>query len=380
MARVVENTSMSLLGIIAPDKISISGYFGKIEENTVYRVTEIFGIKVIYLLLPLETVDRLLVIGPFVGEQYSKQEIPDMLEKYGIDPAYHRTYREFLTSLPVIGDDSYFYQVLSTFAERIWGQGSYTTVVTDRSDRAKDSLLTEVSRDADADGILAEMRIMEERYKFENELISAVEEGRYGKLETFMTGFREASFEKRVADPLRNMKNYGIITNTLLRKGAERGGVHPLDIDRLSSAYAIKIEQCPSESECLELFKEMLRGYCRLVNKHKGARLSPIVQKAVAIIDSDISRELSLSAIADATNISPGYLCSIFKRDMGKTVTEYITERRMKHAEYLLSSTHLQIQTVALYTGIMDVQYFSKLFKKHSGFTPKEYRDRNRRN
>lgn len=380
MARVVENTSMSLLGIIAPDKISISGYFGKIEENTVYRVTEIFGIKVIYLLLPLETVDRLLVIGPFVGEQYSKQEIPDMLEKYGIDPAYHRTYREFLTSLPVIGDDSYFYQMLSTFAERIWGQGSYTTVVTDRSDRAKDSLLTEVSRDADADGILAEMRIMEERYKFENELISAVEEGRYGKLETFMTGFREASFEKRVADPLRNMKNYGIITNTLLRKGAERGGVHPLDIDRLSSAYAIKIEQCPSESECLELFKEMLRGYCRLVNKHKGARLSPIVQKAVAIIDSDISRELSLSAIADATNISPGYLCSIFKRDMGKTVTEYITERRMKHAEYLLSSTHLQIQTVALYTGIMDVQYFSKLFKKHSGFTPKEYRDRNRRN
>jgi AraC-like DNA-binding protein len=270
--------------------------------------------------------------------------------------------------------------MLSTFAERIWGQGSYTTVVTDRSDRAKDSLLTEVSRDADADGILAEMRIIEERYKFENELISAVEEGRYGKLETFMAGFREASFEKRVADPLRNMKNYGIITNTLLRKGAERGGVHPLDIDRLSSAYAIKIEQCPSESECLELFKEMLRGYCRLVNKHKGARLSPIVQKAVAIIDSDISRELSLSAIADATNISPGYLCSIFKRDMGKTVTEYITERRMKHAEYLLSSTHLQIQTVALYTGIMDVQYFSKLFKKHSGFTPKEYRDRNRRN
>jgi YesN/AraC family two-component response regulator len=64
----------------------------------------------------------------------------------------------------------------------------------------------------------------------------------------------------------------------------------------------------------------------------------------------------------------------VFKRDTGITLTEYITRERMQRACRLLSTTNLQIQTVALHCGIMDVQYFSKLFKKHIGKTPKEYR------
>ena len=46
----------------------------------------------------------------------------------------------------------------------------------------------------------------------------------------------------------------------------------------------------------------------------------------------------------------------------------------MNYAEYLLSSTSLQIQTVALHCGILDVHYFTKLFKKHTGKTPTEFR------
>lgn len=73
--------------------------------------------------------------------------------------------------------------------------------------------------------------------------------------------------------------------------------------------------------------------------------------------------------------MSAGYLSTVFSKETGKTVTEYIREKRMKHAAFLLSTTHLQIQTVALHCGIMDVQYFSKTFKKFMGKTPKEYRE-----
>ena len=72
--------------------------------------------------------------------------------------------------------------------------------------------------------------------------------------------------------------------------------------------------------------------------------------------------------------VSPGYLSSIFHREKGETLTAYITASRMKAALQLLRSTHLQVQTVAAWCGIMDVQYFSKLFKKHTGQTPKDYR------
>ena len=102
---------------------------------------------------------------------------------------------------------------------------------------------------------------------------------------------------------------------------------------------------------------------------------SPIVQKIILVIDSDISAELSLKTLAQKQGISSGYLATIFKKETGKTVSEYIKDKRIEHATYLLSTTHLQIQTVALHCGIMDVQYFSKIFKKKTGKSPKEYRE-----
>ena len=96
------------------------------------------------------------------------------------------------------------------------------------------------------------------------------------------------------------------------------------------------------------------------------------------MIDSDISAELSLNNLAKKQGISAGYLATIFKKETGKTVSEYIKDKRIEHAMYLLSTTHLQIQTIALHCGILDVQYFSKIFKKKIGKNPKEYREASR--
>ena len=167
--------------------------------------------------------------------------------------------------------------------------------------------------------------------------------------------------------------------NTLLRKAAEKGGVHPIYLDKISSEFAVKIEQSSSLAESYPLMKDMFRSYCRLVRKHSMKKYMPIVQKTILIIDTDLSADLSLSALAEQQNVSLGYLSTVFKKDTGKTISEYIREKRIQHAIYLLSTTHLQVQTVALHCGIMDVQYFSKIFKKETGKTPKEYRESIRR-
>ena len=181
--------------------------------------------------------------------------------------------------------------------------------------------------------------------------------------------------EMRGSSPLRSAKNYSIIMNTLLRKAAENGGVHPVYLDRISSDFARKIEEISVLSAFPALMNEMFRSYCRLVRKHSIRRYSPAVQKAILLIDSDLSAPLTLSTIAAAQGLSEGYLATIFKKETEKTVSEYVREKRMKHAAHLLTTTKLQIQTIALHCGIMDVQYFSKLFKKHTGKTPKEYRE-----
>ena len=195
---------------------------------------------------------------------------------------------------------------------------------------------------------------------------------REGELFAFLS---DVSFEKRSADALRNAKNYSIIMNTLLRKAAERGGVHPLYLDRVSSDFALRIEALPSLMENAPLMVDMFRTYCRLVRKHATEKLSPLVQRVLLLIDSDLSADLSLGRLAKHQGFSEGYLSTVFKAETGKTLSAHIREKRIRHAMHLLRSTSLQIQTVALHSGIMDVQYFCKIFKRETGKTPKEYRE-----
>ena len=82
------------------------------------------------------------------------------------------------------------------------------------------------------------MHRLEDRYAQENNMIHAVSQGLVQKAEMMMGNNNILRMEKRSADPIRSLKNYTIILNTLLRKGAEAGSVHPLHIDSLSSRFA----------------------------------------------------------------------------------------------------------------------------------------------
>lgn len=216
---------------------------------------------------------------------------------------------------------------------------------------------------------------MESRYAYENEIMKAVSQGQTHKAELMLSRFSNISFETRLADPVRNLKNYCIIMNTLLRKAAENGGVYPIYLDSTSSDFARKIELLNSAYAVQGLMLEMFRSYCRLVNKHSMKNYSAPVQKAIIYIDSDLTADLSLSAIADNLNISPGYLSALFKKETGQTLTEHVNRKRIKNAMLLLETTKLQIQTIAQYCGIIDMQFFSKMFKKYTGTTPKRYRE-----
>lgn len=185
--------------------------------------------------------------------------------------------------------------------------------------------------------------------------------------------FRSA--EQRLADPVRNAKNYAIILNTLLRKATEEGGVHPIHIDKISSTFAKKIELQTSEKGISQLFKEMVRKYALTVKNHSLKGYSKMVRRVMIQVDTDLASDLSLSSQAILLNVNPNYLSTVFKKETGHTLTEYVTGKRIEHAVFLLNSTNMQIQTIAQYCGIPDICYFTKTFKKYIGKSPTEYRN-----
>ena len=102
---------------------------------------------------------------------------------------------------------------------------------------------------------------------------------------------------------------------------------------------------------------------------------SLLVRKILVRIDSDLTADLSLKAQADFLKVNSSYLSTLFKKETGTTLTEYVNRKRVEHGIFLLNTTHMQIQAIAQCCGIPDVNYFTKTFKKIVGKTPKEYRN-----
>ena len=352
----------------------LRAYLPELKSATVYRLRDPLGCRYIFFPLPELPTDAILIIGPYLSETPTKEHIMEWAENKGIPPSGQKEFNNYYMNLPVLPDNSPLFVLLDTFAERLWGTNEYATEDAEDNFSAL-SLLTEKSAPSEDENALWNMKNTEMRYSYENELMNAVSKGQLHKANLLFTNASSMFFEQRVADPVRNAKNYCIIMNTLLRKAAERGGVHPMYLDSTSSSYAGKIEQLYSLDAVLPLMTEMFRTYCRLVRKHTLKDYSPPVQKALTCIDANLAGSLSLRTLAETLNVSSSYLSTLFKKETGQTLTEYINRRRIKHAKHLLETTRLQIQTIAQHCGIVDVQYFSRVFKRIAGMTPKEYRE-----
>lgn len=369
---VVDERDKSFFEKILSHDMTVDKILGGVNPNTIYKFKDSFSLSYISLLLPRTSGCEVAVIGPFLHERFSDSHILELCEKNGLGPKHQKLINEFCASLIVLPPYSPIYVVLDTFCERIWGTGYKTIDVVE--ELSGDNSPTTETNGREIDEILFETKNMERRYAFENEIMDAVTIGSESKLNRLFSPFNDAFFEKRVADPIRNAKNYGIIMNTLLRKAAERGGVHPIHLDKLSSEFALKIEEYPSVEKGRELMIVMFKSYCRLVREHSFASYSPLVKFALSVIESDPSSELSLSTLSNKLNVSNVYLSTIFHRETGKTITEYINDKRISYAKKLLCTTSLQVQTIAIHCGMADVHYFSKLFKKKTGKTPSEFR------
>ncbi len=365
----------SVVGYLLRSDATVQNVFGNIESKTKYMFSNEFKLNYVCLRLPVMSEKNILFIGPYLSSAITSKDILEIGEKTELSPIGQRVLKDYYATLPIIAERDRILTVIDAFCEKIWQTSSFAIERFEKNYTLPFVAMDHTAQDESAEEILANAEMMEMRYSFENEMIRAVALGQQHKEGRLSAAFNEQMFEKRVQDPVRNAKNYCIIMNTLLRKAAEEGGVHPIHIDKLSSKFAAKIELITDVSKVSEFMREMFSSYCRLVHKHSTRQYSPIVKKTVIVIDSNISAELSLGTLAKARGVSSGYLATVFKKETGKTVSEYVRDKRMEHAKYLLSTTHLQIQTVALHCGIMDVQYFSKIFKKQIGKSPKEYRE-----
>lgn len=344
-------------------------------RRTIYKVMDQFLCHYVYFQLPAATPPGAVIIGPYLTLDPTHEMLLEQTERLGLPMHLLPQQADYYASLPVYADPSPIMAVIYSFGEVLWNSvESFDVVDVNFEHQLPLRPGDDQARPIEQDDILQQMKQLEDRYAYENELMETVSKGLINRAEVMMSSVSRLNYQQRLSDPLRNMKNYCIICNTLLRKAAQQGGVHPVHLDEMSGNFARTIENSPSLDACSSLIGNMIRSYCHLVRTHASRQYSPIVQKVVTYIDANLSGDLSLSALARRMQITPGYLSALFHREVGRPLSDHIAAQRMKTALQLMTNTQLQVQTVAQLCGFADPNYFGKQFKRTYGVTPLQFR------
>ena len=142
---------------------------------------------------------------------------------------------------------------------------------------------------------------------------------------------------------------------------------------------AVQLQNDLSIINSVDKFREHIESVLRKVLECRENRMedrySDIMGKAKDFITNHFRNpNLSLNSVASYVNMSPNHFCSVFSQEAGETFTEYLTKVRLKKAKELLKTTSLRAAEIAYGVGYNDPHYFSYIFKKWEGVTPKEFR------
>ncbi|MGJ4851994.1 response regulator [Bacillota bacterium Meth-B3] len=131
--------------------------------------------------------------------------------------------------------------------------------------------------------------------------------------------------------------------------------------------------QGPEEQEAL--LAEAYEEVTILLHSRSQPQPSAVIQHVKEIIGRAYAQRLSVNSLAQEVYLTPTYLCVLFKQQTGKTINEYITLERIRHAKDLLTDSGILLYDVCFMVGYLSPSYFSKLFKKYTGLSPSEYRE-----
>jgi AraC-like DNA-binding protein len=219
------------------------------------------------------------------------------------------------------------------------------------------------------------LHLIEEIYNNEDALLKAIKTGDTSRALQCIANINHYNVAIIGIDKLRSGKNYLSILNTLARKAAQNGSVHPMHIHAVSSDFCEKIEAAKNIEVLNSLVETMIRRYCSLVREHSLAKFSIAVQNVINYIEFNLKEPLSCNILAKQFNIDPSNLSHHFIREMGISITDFIRKKRLEYAKHLLASSSMYIQEIADECGFDDCNYFCRLFKRQYGQTPRMYRN-----
>ena len=177
-------------------------------------------------------------------------------------------------------------------------------------------------------------------------------------------------------DPVRNYKYRFVACIALASRAAIAGGMEAERAYNISDLYILKMDQLSSVEEIKSLHAEMFAFYTDDMAKldKKSVYSKPIVL-CLDYIYQHLHEPVRLTRLAEFTGLNASYLSTLFKKETGLSVSDYVLSKRMEAAKNMLKFSTDSYAEIAVTLAFSSQSHFTRVFKQQTGYTPKAYRN-----
>lgn len=179
---------------------------------------------------------------------------------------------------------------------------------------------------------------------------------------------------------LQNYKYHVAITLALVARYCIEGGMDLSRAYSLSDFYIQKVDEVQNLEDLDSLHLTAVMDYCRRMNELRKRKIcSKPVLRCIDYIYDNLHTRITLETLAEHVHLSPTYLSKLFKKETGRSLSDYIQRVKVDTASNMLLYSEHNPAEIASFLAFPSQSYFTQVFKKHTGMTPTRFKANNLR-
>lgn len=178
-------------------------------------------------------------------------------------------------------------------------------------------------------------------------------------------------------NPLQNTRYHFVIFTALITRLCVDSGLPREAAYTLSDFYINKMDICQSIPDILHIQGELLLDFTgRMARLEKERIYSLPILRAIDYINNHLQEALTLDSLANFLRLNAAYLSHLFKKETNRSIKEYIMHKKIQAAKNMLLYSEMSYSYIAEYFNFSSQSHFISCFKKVTGLTPGQYRQK----
>lgn len=311
-----------------------------------------------------------ILVGPFLMDEPDSILLTDLAKRYNIPTAKILDLYDELRQVTVIlpKQVNHISRLLFFLFSNLIGDSREVLKLNSRKLMQQSQINESIQRYKGLDTPLSSYP-----YEKEKELIAKVKTGNLPDANAILNDLLGYVLFSQ-GNSLETVKARAIELCSLLSRTAIEGGAPTDSVLKLNNQFLVNLQQVKDIDMLCYKLQEIVENFSRSMFQHSSGKNSEVIRSAMSYISEHFHTNLTLKAVSDHVHLHPSYFSALFKQSTGSSFKEYLNMVRIEESKRLLANTDFSIIDIAVAVGFEDQSYFSKVFRKYTGMTPKQFR------